>query len=307
MAAIFKPPTGAILLRSHPLAHGLVHDWLMNEGRPTAQRIKFADKANQLTYGVFGSGSGTTTGNSWKLSTRGAYIGIDNSGTGSLDSVLMPVGDSGGSGGIAGGVVSFATRILLASIGTTQSIYGGVNQGFYVRVNPTGNVEVLSQLTTVYAISTGTVSANVWTDIGVCCDGATVFIYLGGHLSGSTPAATSFIANSQFSICGGDSPRPVNGSAIDFVRLWKRPLTATEFLLMTYRPYACYRIPSRRSLNAKAAAASTTSYFHTFLGGGGTTSTTALSSLFGLKALRSMITNRLTQRRGLLRALFLDD
>jgi hypothetical protein len=143
-------------------------------------------------HGAFGVGDPGTTGNYWRVGDRDEYVLFDNTGTGTVASTLLTVGDSSGSGSPGSNSFSVAMRVYLNSTGVLQGLYGGMPDSVGIRISTLNVVELLKIDTALLGSGSTALSSGVWYDIGLSYDGATVRFYLNGAADGSASSAQTF-------------------------------------------------------------------------------------------------------------------
>lgn len=237
------------------LAQGLVHDWLMNDNQWRTLRDY---RGNAM--GVYGAGSGAgagTSGNIWTFGKTGGriepYIAYNDSGTGTINSKDLAVGSSSGSGGPGGNVFTLAFRGMVGAVSGTQAFFGGgAGSSIELRVNSSGNLELLKANVASIGTSTGAVSAGVWFDAMVSYDaGGVVRFYINGLASGSATSAQSF-THAQYYLGSqpNNSEQLTNGSGIAWMRMWNSVLPASAAQQLANLPYSLYAARLQRSFKA---------------------------------------------------------
>lgn len=192
-------------------------------------------------------------------SAVGPAIKFDNTGSGSVDSVRIKVGDSGGSGSPGGNVFSV---LILANIGSTasQSLYGANTNGIEFRINSSNKQELLKSGVASIGSSTTSVSFGVWQAYGMTYDGTTVRFYLNGLADGSASSTQTFTHTQQYEIGGrgaASSDVMTNASMVAFVGVFDSVLTPVSMLSLSKNPWQVFQQKKRRSVNAVSGGGST--------------------------------------------------
>lgn len=214
-----------------PAANGQIprpaHLWALNVAG--ARQLKDSAGAGD---GVFGSGTGGTTGDSWNVGPDGYYIVKDDSGTGSANSGNLAVGNSTGSGGPTGNVISFAGRIRIASGTVAQTIYCGGAASVQFVVTSANKLQLVKTATAVIGTSNTALTNGVDYDVGFSYDGSTVTFYLNGVADGSTTSAQTFTHSSQYYLFYNPATAGewlTNGSRFYRAAVWNSALPAAAF------------------------------------------------------------------------------
>jgi Concanavalin A-like lectin/glucanases superfamily len=219
--------------KASPQIGGLAHLWASNVIGSGPGIPSIFDAAGSA-YGYFGVGSPSSlTGNNWSVYSDGWGIVFSDSGTGSIASPVIKLGDSSGSGGPSGNTFSIIARVNLASVSSTQAIYASGANGIEFRVNGGGTLSLLKTTVAGIGTSSGSITSGADFDIGVSYDGSKAQFYINGVASGSGTSAQTFTLNQQFFLgcyrSAGDLERILNGSIIKRVAVFNYPLPSTYF------------------------------------------------------------------------------
>lgn len=287
---LIKPPVPQFQ-QSNPLARKLAHAWLMNHESMQAQGAHFTDYVNPLTFGKFGSGSGSTTGNYWRPGQRGYYIACDTTGTGTFASAVANVGLSSGDGFVSTSPFSWAGRFFLTT-GSLIALYGLHPSGAYIRISSTNKLELIKATVALIGASTGVVPSNKWIDLGVTYDGTVASLYIDGNQSGTGSSAQTF-ATGQYAIFGGTDNPPPPDSGVEYTYIWNRVISASEMASLVSDPYQMFRTGAPdAALLSQQNAAPPPATSSTIFGWPGI--------IVGAKVMRGLIENPRTTRRRLL-------
>lgn len=226
-------------------SQGLIHLWALNAMGDRA----ILDSAG-LANGSFGVGTGGATGNSWLLGRQGYFVNFDNSGTGSVNSVVLPVGNSGGSGSPGSNIFTIQARIQIGVAATNQTIYGAFDTGLQFRVNSSNQLQLLKAGVAAIGNSTGTLTAGVDYDVAVTYNGSTAVFYINGIASGSATSAQTFVLNTQYAIGnkgGSTAVEPLtNGSRVYYLGIWNRVRVISEIAEHARNPWQVFQATPRR-------------------------------------------------------------
>ena len=242
--ALWKPPLGTQINRSHPLTKGLVGAWVMNEGGGTLVKD---------VTGVGGDAALTSVGwNAGKFGPATTYNGST-----SYAKVTAPAGSPLD---ISGTQISFGGWFNRTNTGNYHFFMGRVNATrqycMFLFSGGTTNVYcAIGSNTITPAIPS--YSLGVWNHLILTYDGANARIYLNGVLA-STTAATGAIG----SVFGGNnffgyeqpaSTFPFPGG-LDCLVTYNRCITASEVQQLYSRPF-CFMQPSRGIILPSSSAA----------------------------------------------------
>jgi hypothetical protein len=216
-----QPPAGV----RADLSKGVSHLWaLPNGARGVIDSAGFAN-------GVFGSGTGGTTGNAWVIGPSGWEIKFDNTGTGTTASTKLLIGDSTGSAAPKSTRWTFEFDLYLGSLGTTQAIFGCASAGgIEIRITTTGAIELLKEAIALIGTSSVLLAANTRYKIAVTYDGSNAAFYVNGQPVGTATSAQTF-THSQYALgwaAGAGIEYLDNGSRLGRVVITERVLSAGE-------------------------------------------------------------------------------
>jgi hypothetical protein len=199
-------PQREVRASSNGLGSSLVHLWanmVLGTGGPGSVSVYDAAGSANGTFGV-GSPS-TLTGCYWKPGPEGNELFVSSSGTGSLNSVKLAVGDSTGTGSPGGSIFSIVARVVMNNIsGNYQAIYSSGVGSIEFRVNADGTLSLLKAQIAGIGSSSGSLSNGVAADVGVSYDGTTY--YINGVASGSSSNAQTFTNSQQYYLCSDGIP-----------------------------------------------------------------------------------------------------
>lgn len=226
-----KPPAGARLDPTHPLAAGLLGYWPLVEGS--------GPLAADLAGGHHGTPTGT--GPTWGGSPEGGVLTFG--GAGALDCGADPAFNAT--------ALTVAARVSFAGTAAGQSIVskeaGSSPFGWALRINGNGNLDFSGG--SVLAQMSGTPAANTWHTIAGTYDGATLTLWLDGvsqatgGLTGAIPSASAhlWIGGSY-----GFGHYLLAGGQVAWVAAWGRALSAAELARLQVEPYGVVRPPAPR-------------------------------------------------------------
>ena len=224
-------------------AFGVAHAWAAN----VAGSGRLRDSAGNAD-GVFGVGTGGTTGNYWVLGPNGWEILFDSTYTGGvITSTRLAVGNASGSAAPSGTRWSFECDVLLGSLGTLQAVFGGTDSGIEIRVDASGTITLLKQAIVVMATTSTTLSAGIRYKLAVTYDGANVAIYINGKLNATAVNAQSFTHGQYFLGWANVTVAEylVNGSRMGRVVITNHVLSAAEVFDRYQNPWRIFAPVSR--------------------------------------------------------------
>lgn len=209
-------------------------------------------------HGSFGIGSPTTTtGNYWRPTPIGYGVERNDTGTGTVASGLMLVGNSSGSGSPSSQVFSILLRAKFADVSGLKYIYGGVANAIGLRLNA-GAVDLIKVDVAAIGIASTTLSANVWYHLAVTYDGAAARYYLDGRADGTGSSAQTFDLAQQHAWFarqdGGVTNNQGNGTQFAAMSVWNRPLSPSEIWARYVNPWCDFVEVGRRIFTPSAAA-----------------------------------------------------
>lgn len=222
-----KPPLGAMLDRSHPLAKGLVGCWLMNESLGTIIYNSSGNLTNGVLIGGTWSGGGirggtggiTDLGNPPELGITGNSLSLEvlyrphASGAANTNKQFITKWPNGF---VLGYENAANNRIwCVVYVGSSKTAYGVV---------PVSDVSINYHIVGVY-------------------DGANVIVYVNG-IPGSPIAATGNISSTAANVQIGsydDGSQPVAG-VMQYARTYNRALTQQEIQSLYFSPYAMFSL-----------------------------------------------------------------
>lgn len=208
--------------------------------------------------GTFGVGTGGTTGNYWVIGPKGWELKFDSTGTGTLASLALAVGNSSGSGGPSGTKWTFEADVYVTGLsGNPNAIFAGAsNSGIEIRVTTTtGFVELLKQGVASIGTSSTALAINKWHSIAVTYDGTNAAFYLNGKADGTASSSQTFSAVQYrfgLSLTGSDPMQ--DGGKLRHVVITNRVLTPNEILSKYINPWQIFAPQSRRIWAPSAAA-----------------------------------------------------
>lgn len=230
-----KPPFGAAEIDwGHSLARGISAAWLFTEGAGQASPD-------------FSPFQWTTawTGTTWGTTALGLAVAFTGS-----DEIIIPAG-------VTAQVFSVAARFLVTGTTGYRGLLGETSSAASqeLRVNNSSNtVSLMKQNTAQIGVTSGSVVANVVTDLVVTYDAAgNLTFYLQGVLDSTSLNLLTFGATTE--PCLGNSADGVlTGSIVHFYYYQNKILTAADALQLSAEPYAFLRPIIRRRYFAVAAA-----------------------------------------------------
>ena len=190
-------------------------------------------------HGVFGVGDGGTSGNQWLRNDLGWFINFSNTGTGTIASVDLPVGNTSGSGSPESNQFSFLFRIKPGSSGGVHGFYGGAPGTIELRLSG-DKIELLKTAVMVIASSASTLTEGVWQWAGVTYDGSAGKIFIGNRLDASASNATTFNQNSQYYLGVADVERFANGSGLQHFCVFNRAVSDVQMLHYLSNPWQIF-------------------------------------------------------------------
>lgn len=247
----------------------VAHLWSPNIGG----RMALRDCAGN-GHGVFGAASSGTepSGVRWMVGPTGQYLLADNTGTGSLASTDILIGDASGSAGPTGNKFTIACRIRSGGA-AIQTIYSSASSdGVDFRLSGTNTLQLLKAGVALIGESTGSLTVGVDYDIAAVYDGATVFFYINGVLDSSVSSAQTFNHAQQYAIGVLNTERWVNGTRLYQLAVFNRVLFGFEAKALTGQGFWQLFAPTRTVFKASAAGGAA-------LSGSNAASTSASASL----------------------------
>lgn len=174
--------------------------------------------ANFTNGGIFDNASKNdleTVGNAQISTTQSKFGGSSMYFNGTTDYLKLPNNPALGMGS---GDFTIEAWIYPTTVSPTyQGIFsttGTSSSDIQVQLN--NNLLRFTSYTAQIAITTTTISANVWTHIAVCRSGGTTYLYINGNLGGSGADSTNWVANPANIGAIFNSSYPFSGYMDDF-------------------------------------------------------------------------------------------
>lgn len=196
-------------------ATGLRHAWtVFGHGATGTNAIGIFD-ANRKADGrinVFGTGPAH-----YQVSHQpGNVLKFNVTGSGTVDSARVPVGDANGSGSPGGNVMTLVCLFNLADFSGNQAMYGANTNGVEYRINTSGKQEYIKSGVVLIGTSNTAVTAGAWTMAGVTYDGTNATFYFNGMADGTAASAQTFSHGQQYEIGGRNQSGPPAGAGDQF-------------------------------------------------------------------------------------------
>ena len=236
-----KPPLGARLNPSHPLAKGLVGCWLMNEGGG-GKLFDLSGKNN----------TGTITNALWTSGKFGSCLSFDG------NDDYAQITDNAT---LRFGTGDFAVSAWFNYAGVDSSGYSNI-----ISKGRTGDAEwfmdVFTNFVRFYAGNTmvvgssgaTSVSTNTWYNVIATRNGSNGYIYLNGLLKATDTSSSvdlSTTKNIKIGVNTEVTDRDFNGK-IDDVKIYNYALTPSQIKQLYTEPYCMFQKPLRRNINYTA-------------------------------------------------------
>jgi hypothetical protein len=152
------------------------------------------------------------------VTSVGPVLRFNVTGSGTVDSARLPVGDSNGSGSPGGNVMTLMCLFNLADATVNQALYGANTNGVEWRINSTGKQEFLKSGVVLIGTSTTAITTGVWQTCGVTYDGTNAAFYLNGLQDGTASSAQTFTHSQQYEIGGRNQTGGPGGAGDQFAQ-----------------------------------------------------------------------------------------
>jgi hypothetical protein len=244
--AIIKPPVGAVLNRSHPLAKGLVGCWLMNE----MGLYGFRDTITKSGVGVVVS----TNPPNLIMSPEGPAVSFPYNRPGTYLDYGQNISHC------PVNAMSVFARIYITSEGDNNNAIFSKGTDWLLKRYTGGSGGYSATMTTGGTARTIALASTNWgvgevLSVGLTYDGVAVRLYAHGTQRGIV-AGTGEIANTAATVirCGGDSVIACVQQILSFM-VYDRALTPAEIASMEQKPYAMFQRDQAVIWKAPAAGA----------------------------------------------------
>jgi len=230
---IIKPPRGARLNLSHPLARGLIGCWLFNEGTGDIVHDSSTNKKGNVNNdGIMLNMYPATDWVAGKDGFALDFDGVDDEIQISQDHTLEPQ------------AITICSLVSLAATGDYRNIITcGDNLGYRIRVNSNNTIGFFDEGATNYINSTVTVTVNKYACICATGGAEGLKIYLDGVEVASNSVAYTAPTPGGNVLIGTDfnllSDVPWIGK-IAYVKIYNRALSASEIQQLYINPYQMF-------------------------------------------------------------------